>query len=353
VFEPTVAKYSLSAGLAFGAALVGGRLMMACNIIDVPNERSSHIVPTPKSGGIAVILGFVIGLCSLGFVDLYHYERYIIPWRILGMGMLAFAAIGFLDDLRPLKPLFRFGWQFLVAALVVGFGSLSFTNIPLPGIGDVVLGMMGRVMALFWLVAYTNAFNFMDGLNGLSGGTAILTSLFIALFAQESGNTLLHDAALLLAAASVGFLLFNFPRASLFLGDVGSYFIGFALASFGLIAHQSTEIEKGLSVWTLLILFFIYVFDTGFTLIRRAWRKENVFTAHRSHLYQLLQQTGWSHSAVAMLYWGFTLLQGWIALTVHLASPLIQCLALAGLFWLASIYAWWVMRRARKKGLSS
>jgi UDP-GlcNAc:undecaprenyl-phosphate GlcNAc-1-phosphate transferase len=351
VVAPDIIKNMISLGLTFIASLFTARLVIAFKIIDMPNARSSHCTPIPRSGGIAIVIGSIVGLATTGLNTLMLYGK-ILPWRVLGIAMLGIAVLGLMDDLKSLKATTRFGWQFILGAMAVGCGDLALKTLPLSDYdAPLSLGVAGSILAVLWLVAYTNAFNFMDGLNGMSGGTTVISALFISIMAWQGGEVLLCKAAILLAIATMGFLIYNFPRAKLFLGDVGSYFIGFALAGYGLIAYKGHGTQ--ISPWLFLILYFAYLFDTGFTILRRLRRGENIFSSHRGHLYQLLQQTGWSHTQVSLLYWGFACLQGIVALHLQYHSPSMQFIALGTFMLGGSLYAALIVKRAHAWGVLS
>ena len=248
------------------------------NMIDVPNHRSSHSRPVPRGGGIGVVVGAVAGASvAAGRTTMLG---------VLVVGAVVLAAVGLTDDRFDLPAAPRLAIQLIVpfvGALVV----TDRTGWPL-GIALVV----GTVV----VAGYVNAFNFMDGINGISGSQAAIGGAFLAVLANDAGQSALGVSALALTGASVAFLPFNAPVARTFLGDVGSYFIGFWLAfsAFALV-------DAGVSPAVVVAPFLLYLADTSTTLVRRARRGEPLMVAHRDHTYQRLTRHGWGHVAVASL----------------------------------------------------
>ena len=184
-------------------------------------------------------------------------------------------------------------------------------------------GWLGVPLAFFWVVGLTNAYNFMDGIDGLAGSQAVIAGVGWAGLGWLRGEPLVSLLGLLVAGSSLGFLLHNWPPARIFMGDVGSAFLGFTFAALSVLAAQQ---NPRLAVAGILLL-WPFIFDTIGTFLRRLRRRENVFAAHRSHLYQRLVIAGYSHRTVTLLYSGLAL--------VGLVLALVWVLALPGADWLA------------------
>lgn len=275
-------------------------------IMDVPNPRSSHTKPMPTSGGIAIVVTFIIGILS---VYLIGEETMIRSNYFIGFFLSAvlIAGIAFYDDVNK-KPLgFRLASQLVGVFVVMAFG-LVMREISLPVIGQVQLGLFGYVITFFWLMGLTNAYNFMDGINGLAGGTAVITGLFFCLICLHQGSNFVYIICYALVSGSLGLFIFNFPKAKVFMGDVGSAFLGFSFATLAIIAALYDHSHTSLFVMPLLLFHFIY--DTCFTFICRFFRGDNVFTAHKRHLYQLVNQLGYSHVAVSCFSFTVNIAQG-------------------------------------------
>jgi UDP-GlcNAc:undecaprenyl-phosphate GlcNAc-1-phosphate transferase len=199
-------------------------------------------------------------------------------------------------------------------------------------------------VTFLWITGLTNAFNFMDGIDGLAGGTALLAAVFFCLITYLQGSHFVYIMSYTLIAGALGFLFYNFPPARIFMGDVGSAFLGFVFAVLAIIAARYDHAQTPLLVMPLLLFHFIY--DTAFTFCRRLLRGEKVTEAHRSHLYQLFQRLGHSHLRVSLFYWGMGLLQG-MAAVLMASSPTNDRRILFFLPFVAVqiVYSVWVVRQ--------
>jgi Fuc2NAc and GlcNAc transferase len=287
--------------LATGAGIVSwtvGALVRAhasrLRLIDRPNARSSHTVPTPRGGGLGIVAASVCGILLLRPLGI---ALPVSESTALVAGGLFVAAVSFVDDLWSLHPLVRLAVHVLAAVfalqLVGGIVAVGFT-----AGGAVGLGMAGAAVTVLWIAGLTNAYNFMDGTDGLAGAQGVVAAGAWALVAWLAGRADLALVALLLCGSSAGFLLHNWSPARLFMGDVGSAFLGYTLAVMTVIAARQDAVAAmagPLVLWP-------FIFDPVFTLARRARRGEHLMTAHRSHLYQRLVATGWTHQRVCSLY---------------------------------------------------
>lgn len=249
---------------------------------DVPTERSSHIDRTLRGGGVAVAIGAVAGLVLGDSGDAASLTTMLVAVSIL-------AVVGLIDDLRTLDVLPRLGAQLIGAALCLPW---FLNNVSLPW----GLRAMLAVAAVIWMMGYVNAFNFMDGINGISSLSAMVAGATFVTIGMAEDLTLVTLAGGVLAAAGLGFLPYNFPRARVFLGDVGSYFLGGWIAFVVLVmlvSNVSPEAAFGPLV--------IYLADTTFTLGSRIARRERWWESHHEHVYQRLIDLGWGHVRTASL----------------------------------------------------
>jgi UDP-N-acetylmuramyl pentapeptide phosphotransferase/UDP-N-acetylglucosamine-1-phosphate transferase len=323
----------------FGVALLR-RWTERRQILDVPNERSSHQRPTPLGGGLAIVVTTLLGIM------LYAWIR-VMPLTaeelIFGVGAILIAGVSWLDDLRPLPNRIRFTVHAISAIIAMtGLGYLRILYLPFFGNFD--LGWLGLPLTFLWIVGLTNAYNFMDGIDGLAGGQAVIAGLGWAGLGWLSSQRFVWLVGMLVAASGLGFLAHNWPPARIFMGDVGSAFLGYTFAVLAIVAAQS---EPQLA-WAGVFLFWPFIFDTSFTFLRRLLRGENVFSAHRSHLYQRLVILGLSHSQVTGLYLGMAALGGILALPLNRPSSLTAIMSLLVIL-LACFGLWWgVQRRERR-----
>lgn len=253
--------------------------------MDRPNDRSSHLNPRPRGGGIGVIVGSIVGLGFAMAAGTVADPRLL---TILGAGCVV-AAVGLWDDVASLSPAPRLAVHLSAAGLVV-WVSGGFDVLPLPAPLDQPVGAMGAVLALVWIVGVTNFFNFMDGADGLAGGQAGLTFGALALVLWPSTVAVV---ALAVVAATLAFLCRNWSPARIFLGDVGSGWLGFVLAALPFAGPVGRREDLVMLVATSLALFLI---DPSVTLIRRFLRGASVTASHREHAYQRLIVPGRSHA---------------------------------------------------------
>jgi UDP-N-acetylmuramyl pentapeptide phosphotransferase/UDP-N-acetylglucosamine-1-phosphate transferase len=302
----------LLSGFAFSAALVAAALRYSAThgLLDQPGQRRSHRAPTPRGGGIGIVIAFLAGLKLLvlgGLLPLW-------PCLSLAVALLLVAGVGWLDDHRSQPVLTRLLVQSLAALLL----ATALLGTPTGLAGGLQWGL-----AIVVVMTAINFCNFLDGANGMLSLQVIAVAVLLMLLAAISDSqTTLLLAALLLATVA-GFLPFNFPRARIFLGDVGSGALGLLIAALGLIGVGDGSVGVGV----MLCLTSAFWLDTGLTLAWRFWSGRRWYQAHRQHLYQWLLRRGWTHVGVSSLYLGWTLL---------LAAPLA---ALAQIGWISELAA--------------
>lgn len=260
-------------------------------MLDFPNERSSHTIPTPRSGGLAIVFATMLGFLVLVRLDMLDDKVF----RALSGGGCAIAVVGYLDDRFGLSPLLRLivhvGAGSWVLFSLGGLASLSVGGLPLD------LGWAGNVLAVIAIVWVINLFNFMDGIDGIAASEAIFVVLGAALVALAGpATTGFRPAALIFAASCAGFLVWNWSPAKIFMGDAGSGFLGFTVAALALAAARTMPI----AVVVFLILGGVFFVDATTTLVRRMLRGEHFYQAHRIHAYQWLARELGSHSRVVL-----------------------------------------------------
>jgi len=296
-------------------------------LLDHPTHRSSHQRPTPRGGGLAIVVttiaGVVIAQSGFRVTSWRDCVAFLLP-------SLGIAIISWIDDVRQVPPLSRLAVHLgMAAAGVALFGGMS--RISLPLMGTMSLGIAGSVLAVFWIAGLTNAYNFMDGVDGIAGLQGVVAGTGWAILAFRHALPLLSVSAALIAGACLGFLVHNWSPARIFMGDVGSAFLGF---TFGLITVIATTRDPAM-LFKGVLLVWPFVYDSTYTLLRRAMRGERLHEAHRTHLYQRLNQTGVSHAALALLY-GAMSLAGLVAALippVSAAVPVIAVILTLGVHW--------------------
>jgi Fuc2NAc and GlcNAc transferase len=270
------------------------RWALGRNVLDIPNARSSHEIPTPRGGGLAVV---VIVLLSFGVIASIHKMLSPIPLvgYIAAAGLIS--VVSWLDDLSSLSERVRF-LVHAVGALLILLSTGSAHIIALPFLDAFHIGWAAVPVSFLWIVGLINAYNFMDGIDGLAGSQAVVAGLGWAVLGALSGYQELTALGAIVAASSLGFLLHNWPPARIFMGDVGAAFLG---CTFAVLTIWGGKKDPR---FVLIGILFVwpFIFDATFTFVRRLFRRENVFAAHRSHLYQRLVIQGYSHRVVTSIY---------------------------------------------------
>ncbi|MBW4796407.1 MraY family glycosyltransferase [Pseudomonas tolaasii] len=272
--------------------LTGGlrRYALSRSLIDIPNARSSHVVPTPRGGGVSIVISFLLALllsASLGLI------AWPLTWALFGAGA-GIAVLGFLDDHGHISARWRLLGHFIAAAWALfwisGLPPLTFMGL------TVDLGWAGHFLAAVYLVWLLNLYNFMDGIDGIASVEAICVCLGSALLYWLTGHEQIALAPLLLGFAVAGFLYWNFPKARIFMGDAGSGFLGVTL---GVLSLQAAWAAPQL-LWSWLILLGVFITDATWTLLRRLLRGDKVYEAHRSHAYQFASRQFGKHVPVTL-----------------------------------------------------
>lgn len=335
--------------LAFAAGLAGlsamiVRAMIVARIMDVPGTRSAHDAPTPRGGGLGIVGAVLTGLGTLYFSA--QYGRLGDPY-FLGVisGFVTIAAVSLADDVFGFSFLWKLAAQFAAAVVAVGNG-LYVDTLSLPIIGQLPLGAFGIPFTIAWILFMTNAMNFVDGLNGLCAGIATIAGIGLALLAAAEGGNFVYFGALLLTAGCLGFLPFNFPRARIFLGDVGSQSIGYWLAVLAVAAARfdSTQVP----FFLVPILLAAPLFDVAFTLLRRLLAGEPLSQAHRGHIYQVAVRAGWPAAWVTLAHWGFAVIHAFAGFAYLGSEPLQKLWIVLGVVAGQAAWAGYVAWRARK-----
>lgn len=262
-------------------------------LLDIPNDRSSHSVPMPRGGGLAFVVTFLAGLTLLAGTGQLALASYL---GLSGAGALV-AVVGFVDDRQHLAARWRLLFHFIAA----GWALFQLGGMPPVSLfgATLDLGWTGHVLAAFYLVWLLNLYNFMDGIDGIAGIEGVSVCLGGAvLFWISAPESPLWQVPLLLLVTVFGFLLWNFPRARIFMGDAGSGFLGLML---GVLSLQAAWLQPQL-LWAWIILLGAFITDASVTLLRRLWRGEKVSEAHRTHAYQFAARKYGSHVPISLAF---------------------------------------------------
>lgn len=281
---------------SFFGVLFFRRLVAKAELLDIPNERSSHVTPTQRGGGAVFV---VVCLGAYLVISFFYPNSFSLGFLA---GAVLIVLISWLDDLCSIW----FVWRFLahgVAAvlLMADVGYWHHLDLPFFSV-QLDLGLFGPVITFLWLTWVVNAYNFMDGIDGIAGLQSVIAASSWLALSYSYEMPALYFFCGVIAASSLGFLIHNWQPARIFMGDVGSAFLGFAFASLPLLARQeAVGHDHDLIIAGCAFLWF-FVFDSVVTFLFRLFRGENVFSAHREHIYQRLTRSGMSHARVALVY---------------------------------------------------
>ena len=291
-----MAALAVVVAFAVGAAATGWLVSRKESgwLVDRPVERSLHDRPTSRAGGVAILAGVAAGLAVVVFMEA-SAPGY--GWVLAGA--LIIVSISFADDVRRVSPAIRIVCHFVAAACVLRAG-LPVERIVLPGAVLDLGAVAGAVFTVLFVTWVVNLYNFMDGMDGFAGGMATAGFTTLALLCVHRDAAVLVAASAVVAASSLGFLLFNFPPAKIFMGDLGSSLLGYLCAVTMLWAERSAAIP----LWISVLVFSPFIVDASVTLVRRSIAGERPWRAHRSHFYQRLVLLGWGHRKTVVCEYG-------------------------------------------------
>jgi UDP-N-acetylmuramyl pentapeptide phosphotransferase/UDP-N-acetylglucosamine-1-phosphate transferase len=296
-------------------------------ILDYPNARSLHSRPVPRGGGVAILVGiYLIGIFAL-------YDVAEMRLIAIAFATLLLAAIAFIDDRTGLSPVIRIAVHLGVAIGLVASG-LWLEEIELPGMRFDIGGWLGAVVTAAFVVWLINLYNFMDGIDGLAAGMAVFGFGALAAMGWLEGQPGFFLLSTIIAAAAAGFLIFNFPPARIFMGDVGSSSLGLLAAAVSVWG----AVENIFPLWSAILVFSPFITDATVTLLRRLVRGEKIWEAHRSHYYQRLVRLGLGHRKTVLFQYGLMVGCGASAIAGREAPAGMQWLILVGWISLYSAY---------------
>lgn len=326
---PVLYAFAVSALVCVALSRYRGRWAL----LDLPNERSLHAAATPRSGGIGIAVGLAVG---------WSASAVALPgqgWALAAL--LLVAAVSFADDCYRLPPLARFLVHALAAALLVFPAELGLGTLQVPGLVWHAPAWLLQSASLLFIVWMVNLYNFMDGMDGFAGGMACVGFATLALLGALAGAPGYALAALTVCVAAGGFLVFNFPPARIFMGDLGSGSLGFTAAMFLLWADRA----RLFPLWLGAVVFSPFIVDATWTVLRRMAQGNKPWQAHREHFYQRVVRLGWSHTRTVLLSYVLMLICSLIAVacfcftSIWLQGLLLGSMAAAYLALIAGINA--------------
>lgn len=309
--------FGISAAAAFLLISARGHLL----ILDHPNERSLHSRPTPRTGGLAIWLGMTTGLMAVVFSSGMRMQ---LAW-IIGAALLV-GTVSFIDDRAQVPVRIRLLVQLIGGGMLLANGAESPSL--WPGAETAFFPGLIWLFGFLYVVWMTNLYNFMDGMDGFAGGMALFGFGTLGLLGHLAGDDYYAVVCWVVAAASAGFLVWNFPPARIFMGDTGSSALGLLAAALSLWADR----DGLFPLWLAVLVFAPFVVDATLTLTRRTLKGERVWEAHRNHYYQRLVQAGWSHQRTVLWEYGLMLLSSAGAVLAFDSPPGTQWLIVGGVF---------------------
>ncbi len=334
----------ISALIVFGLTYYVKLLAVRFKLFDWPSPRKVHARPTPRLGGVAIIIAFLILVVGYSLashrLNFSGFKIFVFDKRLVGLilGLLVLGVSGVIDDIRGMKPLGKLFWQILAASLTVAFGlSISYLRLPFGehlNLNTIQIPISifsyhfnfivwGDLLTIFWIVLLINTFNFLDGLDGLSSGIAVITSgviFFLSLALFQDANALL---AVLVAGVTLGFLPWNFNPARIFLGDSGSQSIGFLIGVLSIIS--------GGKLATAFLVLGLPVLDVGWVVLRRVFTGASPFSADKKHLHHRLLTAGLSQRQAVIALYLIAIVFGLVAVVAQTQAKINAILILSGL----------------------
>ena len=318
-------------------------------LVDTPGGRKVHTAPIPRLGGVAIFLGVAAGVATQMVGERYlHWGGMLVdptgqlPMRIVGtiVALVVIFLVGLVDDLFTLTPGVKFAGQVVAACIAVAAGlRIDYIGNPFGG-GLVALGLLSIPVTLVYILGFTNVINLIDGLDGLAAGVSAIAATGLLILAAQ-GNRL--DAAALAAAvigACVAFLRYNFHPASIFMGDSGALFLGFALATISLLGVMKSTAAIALAVPLLII--GVPIFDTASAIIRRVRHQRPIQEADRGHIHHRLLGRGFDQRQTVLIIYVWCVLLGFGAYAVRWAPPTAKVLAFVLLFAVTGFMTYWL-----------
>lgn len=285
------------------------RFAIRIGAVDKPNYRKVHAKIMPRLGGLAIFLSFMIGFLIMRPAD-------DAAWAII-VGALIIVATGIVDDMYEITAKAKFAGQILAALIVVFWGGLEIPFINLPFGGAIDFGYLNIPLTILWIVGITNAINLIDGLDGLAAGVSTIALVTLTGMAFIKGDVFVIVTASILAVSTLGFLIYNFHPAKIFMGDTGALFLGFMISVLALSGFKNVTF---ISLVIPIIILGVPVSDTFFAIVRRIREKQPLSAPDKSHLHHCLLRAGFSHRQTVLIIYGIAALFGLAAIIFSYAT---------------------------------
>ncbi|MGE7094341.1 glycosyltransferase family 4 protein [Lysinibacillus sp. NPDC048646] len=295
------------------------RLAFRIGAVDAPNYRKVHARIMPRLGGLAIFLAFLIGVAIL-----YPFLINNLPWNTSEYSLVAIiigaciiVATGVVDDMREISAKAKMLGQLIAALIVIFVGGIQIETINLPFVGMLDFGFLSIPLTILWIVGITNAINLIDGLDGLAAGVSSIALITLAGMAIIMNNMFVLAIAAILAAATIGFLFYNFHPAKIFMGDTGALFLGFMISVLALLGFKNVTF---ISLIIPVIMLGVPISDTFFAIVRRVRMKKKWSDPDKSHLHHRLLDMGFTHRQTVLIIYGIAMMFGLAAIIFSMAK---------------------------------
>lgn len=328
--EIAITLFSLAVSIILTAYFINPQSVFY--VLDHPNERSLHKIAVPRTGGLAIITATL-----LGFILISAFIITDKTLTLIGFTVFVIALLSYFDDKINLSVRLRLSVQ-IICALLLSLYGVALHEIILPGfhwIMPIWLNIFISVLFIVWMI---NLYNFMDGMDGFAGGMAVVGFASLSILGYMAGHTIFFISSLVIAFASAGFLVFNFPPARIFMGDTGSASLGLLAGAFSLWGSK----EEIYPFWVSLIIFSPFILDATVTLLKRIIRGETIWRAHKTHYYQRLVEKGWGHKRTVLLEYGVMLICALAAITATIITPGLQWTVIAIIIFMYILIAYYI-----------
>ena len=302
------------------------------SVLAHPNERTLHATPTPQTGGLAVVGSVVISLIlTASLLAITQPSKPVLPkgmasgsvWIVASM--LLIFVVSFIDDCRRLPASLRLGVQAAAAWIIIAGVGLTVSSVPIPGGPTLQLGLAAIPVSALLLIWMANLYNFMDGMDGFAGGMTFIGFGFLAYLGWEAHYPVMLIIAAFVSMSALGFLMYNFPPARIFMGDAGSITIGFLVGTLMILGVRDGIFE----IWVPIMIFSPFILDATVTLLRRAFRRKKIWEAHREHFYQRVVLSGWSHRQTVLAEYLVMIVCGGLAILYHHSDENVRIIVLS------------------------
>lgn len=304
------------------------KLSIKIGAVDLPNYRKVHKDPMPRLGGLAIFLGVAVGLIYLRPVHEQLFEIYL--------GAVVIVITGILDDKYQIKPLLKLGGQFLAAGILIN-GGLIIERVTLPVFGMIDLGNFSIIITLLWVVGISNAINLIDGLDGLASGVSAIALTSILVMALIDTRSIVIALCVILIGSNLGFLFHNFNPAKIYMGDTGSMFLGYMIAVISILG-----LFKNVTLFSFVIPIIVLalpIFDTLFSMTRRALNGEKIMMPDKKHIHHQFLDAGFNHRNTVLVLYGVSGVFGILAILFSTASPTLSLIVCIIFIFLLQLFA--------------